>query len=469
MRIYTPNNRNHKKNISIINLTLLLFSLAGYIILTSIDNPAIHFPQYILLIMFISITYFYLVLRILKNKAKGIWNILIVLLFSFIFRIILINQAPWFSNDVYRYLWDGRVSDAGLNPYRYPPEHEQLIELRDGMIYPQINYPEIATVYPPVAQFFFWINFQFGNSLVSWKIVLLIMEIFLTLVLFKLIALFKFDSMRIAIYTANPLVITETYLNGHLEILALLFLWLAIYLFHIRREWLSILALIPAFLGKFLPVLIFLPFLRPKTGKKFLIFGAICAAIVLPFAFSGVIPMSGFFSYVNRWSFNGAVFKVITSLLYMFPLKVINLGIYNLNDHLESVYINQEFYYKIIVVIILLIVIIDQLRKSRFSFYPAGIRPLHAAMIITGTFLLLTPTLHPWYILWIIPFLVFTPKWSWLVFTFLIQLSYQVLPNYLLHGIWQEQAWILFLEYGPFYGILIWEYLDRQRIKGWFL
>jgi hypothetical protein len=50
------------------------------------------------------------------------------------------------------------------------------------------------------------------------------------------------------------------------------------------------------------------------------------------------------------------------------------------------------------------------------------------------------------------------------VFTFLIQLSYQVLRESQLAGIWQEQTWILLLEYTPFYGILIWEYLDRRRI-----
>ena len=456
--------KNNKKNISVINILLLILSLVGYIILSLTENPAVNFTQYLMIIIPVYIVYLYFVLRILKTGISGVGNIFLVLVFGLIFRVLLISQDPWFSNDVYRYIWDGRVSAAGINPYQYPPDHIQLEHLQDEDIFPEINYPEIATVYPPVTQFFFWLNFHIGDSIVSWKIILIFLEISLTMILFKLAEFLKINKMRVMLFTLNPLVITETYMNGHFEILGLLFLWLAIYLFYIKREWLCILAAVPAVLVKFLPLLIYLPFMRPQFWKKILIIIGITALLIFPFALSGVIPMSGFFSYINRWSFNGAIFKVITSIIYLLPIKAINIGSFNLNDHLEMVYLNQEFYYKIFAAVILLFVIINQWRKSQSEFYPAGIRPLTAAFMITGTFLLLTPTLHPWYLLWIIPFLIFLPGWSWLIFTFLIQLSYQVIYNFQLTGIWQEQTWILLLEYTPFYGILIWEYMDRRRI-----
>ena len=455
--------RNNKKNISVINILLLVLSLVGYIILSITENPAVNFAQYMIIIIPVYILYLYFVLRILKTGISGVGNILLVLVFGLIFRVLLISQDPWFSNDVYRYIWDGRVSAAGINPYQYPPDHIQLEHLQDENIFPAINYPEIATVYPPVTQFFFWLNFHIGDSMVSWKIILLFLEISLTMILFKLAELLKINKMRVMLFTLNPLVIIETYMNGHFEILGLLFLWLAIYLFYVKREWLCNLAVIPAVLVKFLPLLIYLPFMRPQFRKKILLIIGISAIVVIPFTLSGTIPMSGFLSYINRWSFNGAIFKVITSIIYLLPIKAINIGYFNLNDHLEMVYLNQEFYYKIFAAVILLFVIFDQWRKSQSEFYPAGIRPLTAGFMITGTFLLLTPTLHPWYLLWIIPFLIFLPRWSWLIFTFLIQLSYQVIHNSQLTGIWQEQTWILLLEYTPFYGILIWEYLDRRR------
>jgi hypothetical protein len=405
----------------------------------------------------------------LKSESQSYGNILIILIFGFLFRIVLLNQDPWFSDDVYRYLWDGKVSQNGVNPYQYPPDHEHLSQLQEDDIFKNLNYPEIATVYPPVAQFFFLLNAFLGGSLITWKIILLILELILTLILLRTLEVFNINKMRILIFSLNPLLIVETYMNGHLEMMGLLFLWLVIYGFYVRRKMFPVIFTPLAILVKFFPAIMVLPFLRPNLWKKVLFITAICVMIVLPFAASGVIPMAGFFSYINRWSFNGAVFKVVSSFIYTLPLEVVDLGFFNLNQHLERVFINQEFYYKIFAVIILLYVIYDQLRKSTFKAPEVGILPISASFVITATFLLLTPTLHPWYIIWIIPFLIFIPNWSWLLFTFLVQISYHVLHDYQSLGVWQEQTWILVLEYVPFYIILIWEYLDRRRIKGWFI
>ena len=57
---------------------------------------------------------------------------------------------PFLSSDMYRYVWDGRVQVAGINPYRYVPADPALQSLRDDAIYPHINRADIArTIYPP--------------------------------------------------------------------------------------------------------------------------------------------------------------------------------------------------------------------------------------------------------------------------------------------------------------------------------
>ena len=98
-----------------------------------------------------------------------------------------------------------------------------------------------------------------------------------------------------------------------------------------------------------------------------------------------------------------------------------------------------------------------------------GVNYLQTGYIVCAAILLLSPTLYPWYLIWIIPFLLFIPNWSWLLFTFLIQLSYFVLQDYSTNNIWIESTWVLLLQYVPFYSILIFEYFDRRKIKGWFL
>jgi hypothetical protein len=139
------------------------------------------------------------------------------------------------------------------------------------------------------------------------------------------------------------------------------------------------------------------------------------------------------------------------------------------SGHLETFYFNAAFYYKIIAVLILLVVIWNQLKQLKSYKRFQNINFIQRSFVLTAFFLLLTPTLHPWYLLWIIPFLVFIPNWSWLSFTFLIQLSYYVLKEYSISGIWEESLVILFLQYIPFFTLLIIEYRDKSKIKGWFI
>ena len=70
---------------------------------------------------------------------------------------------PLTSDDAYRYVWDGRVQLAGIDPYRYVPLDPALAGLRDPQLFPPdeppvINRPGVPTLYPPIAQlwFAFW-------------------------------------------------------------------------------------------------------------------------------------------------------------------------------------------------------------------------------------------------------------------------------------------------------------------------
>ena len=63
---------------------------------------------------------------------------------------------PFLSTDIYRYVWDGKVQGAGINPFRYIPADRHLAFLRDTGIYPHINRRDSAhTIYPPGAQIIF--------------------------------------------------------------------------------------------------------------------------------------------------------------------------------------------------------------------------------------------------------------------------------------------------------------------------
>src|SRR5258708_13992879 len=88
-----------------------------------------------------------------KFPAK---TLVIILIGGALFRVILIPlNPPRLSTDVYRYISDGRVQSAGINPYLYLPADTSLAQLRANDIYPNINPKTFAhTLYPPVQPMF---------------------------------------------------------------------------------------------------------------------------------------------------------------------------------------------------------------------------------------------------------------------------------------------------------------------------
>jgi len=87
------------------------------------------------------------------STAQAMWVIVGV---AIALRLTLLMTEPLLSTDVYRYVWDGKVQAAGINPYRYLPADDALTHLRDDAVYPNINRANYAvTIYPPVAQMFF--------------------------------------------------------------------------------------------------------------------------------------------------------------------------------------------------------------------------------------------------------------------------------------------------------------------------
>ena len=88
-----------------------------------------------------------------RLPPRTIWLVLGV---AVAMRLLTLTAPPVLSSDLYRYVWDGRVQLAGINPYRYLPAADELAFLRDEAVYPHINRAEYAhTVYPPAAQVIF--------------------------------------------------------------------------------------------------------------------------------------------------------------------------------------------------------------------------------------------------------------------------------------------------------------------------
>ena len=91
--------------------------------------------------------------------------------------------------------------------------------------------------------------------------------------------------------------------------------------------------------------------------------------------------------------------------------------------------------------------------------------PLRAAFLIVGAILMFAPNTYSWYFTWIVPLLCFFPNPAWLLATILQFLSYKVLIEYQINGIWHFDPYFQWLAYAPFYALLVGEALLKSRQK----
>jgi hypothetical protein len=112
--------------------------------------------MFLFLFLFLAVIYFigvYLILNHLSQVGRSKSLVIIIIFFAIFFRAVLIPTDPVvLSKDMYRYIWDGRVQQNGINPFLYPPSSEELKPLRDDKIYPNINRKDYPTIYPAGAQ-----------------------------------------------------------------------------------------------------------------------------------------------------------------------------------------------------------------------------------------------------------------------------------------------------------------------------
>ena len=148
-------------------------------------------------------------------------------------RVYVLLFDPLLSTDIFRYIWDGRVQAAGINPYRYFPAHDALAHLRDVTIFPRINRVDYAvTIYPPVAEFFFLIVTRIGESVNVMRLALLGCEAVSVTLIVLFLRRMERPITRVVAYFWHPLPIWEIANNGHVDALAvalMLFgLWVAL-------------------------------------------------------------------------------------------------------------------------------------------------------------------------------------------------------------------------------------------------
>lgn len=215
----------------------------------------------------------------LAAPPRGRTAFALVVLVAAAIRVPLMPAAPFLSSDVYRYVWDGRVQNAGINPYRYIPADPALARLRDTAIYPRINRAGYArTIYPPTAEMVFAAIARVSDSLLAAKLAMLACEAIGMACATVLLRRAGLPVARLLIYAWNPLGAWAFAENGHVDAIAIGFVGLALLGRTAGRMGWSGVALAGAALTKFIPVVIG-PALWRRWGWR--LPAAFLAAVVL--------------------------------------------------------------------------------------------------------------------------------------------------------------------------------------------
>lgn len=181
----------------------------------------------------------------------------LILVTAVAMRLVAAASPVFLSTDIYRYVWDGRVQAAGINPYRYVPNDPALSALRDAEIWPNINRATKAhTIYPPVAQWIYLTAQLGGSNRVAMKAMMMLLEAIGAYALYRVLRARGRPRERLLVYLWHPLPIWEIAGSGHIDAALVALIALALWAWSAGRQgWVGA-ALAAATLVKFFPLIL---------------------------------------------------------------------------------------------------------------------------------------------------------------------------------------------------------------------
>ena len=371
-----------------------------------------------------------------------------LLAFALVYRLLFLFSTPTLSDDIYRYIWDGRLLVEGMNPFEYlPVDIVGKVEGLDSELLTRLNSPRYYSVYPPGAQFLFWIsaamspNSLIGSILVFRSMVLLV-EMGTVFLLLFLAKQYRMHPKNIFWYALNPLVVIELTGSLHLEAFMIFFIVLAFALLSIKRNISASGAFALAISVKLLPLML-LPLMIKRLGVMkslwfYLFTGAITLILFIPFLgeplFRGLGASLGL--YYQKFEFNAGPYFLAREIGYW-------VQGYNI--------IQTAGPYMAVVAGLLIVgyTLYDYRHKMPLA---------EAAAMLSCIYFSLSTIVHPWYIVPIIALFSISQRKLGVVWSFFVFFSYL---GYTSDG-FEEVYLVVAIEY---LALFLWYYYEWRQLK----
>jgi len=218
------------------------------------------------------------VLLVVFGKTNR-WTLPVIFGVAIATRLVGVFAPEFLSSDMYRYVWDGKVQGAGINPYRYIPSDDHLQFLRDGQVYPNINRKEYAhTIYPPGAQLIFLGVTRISETEACMKAAMVGFEVLACWALLQILALFGRPREEILLYAWHPLCVWEIGSSGHLDAVVVGLLSVGALALIRGKTLRSACWITSAAMVKMFPLVLLLAFGRRITARMLLVCSSMIAA-----------------------------------------------------------------------------------------------------------------------------------------------------------------------------------------------
>jgi hypothetical protein len=355
--------------------------------------------------------------------AGGSYRVLaLCLVLAAVWRVPLLLNPPTLSTDVYRYVWDGRIQRLGYDPYIVVPADSAFRNLHTDETL-LMNHPDVPTPYPAAAELFFRAVMMVGDSARALKSAIFLCDAALVAVLLWWLVSSHRSPWWVLAYAWNPLVALEGAGNGHVDLLGALCLVLTAASLARGKRTVAAVAFALAVGVKFVPAILTPLFWRRIRLRDAALCVGILAALYIPFLGQGKLPLGSLGNYLTYWRSNAPVYSALERVFPSAGLVGVPVG----------------FGFAV----------------ALWARWHLPLDSPEAWAWPVATALLFAPTIYPWYLLWVTPFL-FTPGTLPLAVWTVSSLSIY----------WSLPVWATTLvEFGPVLGVAGWMWAQSVRAR----
>lgn len=355
-----------------------------------------------------------------KDAGAGRGTLIFLFAAGVVFRVTLLPFPH--SDDLHRYVWEGRMQhEGGWNPFAHRPDSPELEPLRDAIIFPRLNGKAHETIYPPLAQLVFLATAAVSCSFTAFKVVFVGFDLGCGLFLLLLLRRRGAPPARVLLYLWCPAVLFSIAARGHVDAVEACFVVMALWLSASGRVRSSALALGLAVMAKTVSIVLLPAFFLHAERRRDLWPVLVPFLLYLPYANAGYGLIKSLVMFGTEWSTNASLYEVLSfggaAPVLVYAVAAVAYGIVLLRARSVE----------------------------------------HAAFAARGCWLVFSPTVHPWYIAGLIPFLALRWRPAWLLLSYTLFFYYA----FFISGNWRPIDWMPILEYTPFYLVLVWPWVGR--------